>query len=247
MASTQSSLIYIGCAGWTLPVEDQERFPAGNSHLARYAAYFPAAEINSSFHKSHRPATYERWAASVPASFRFSAKLPKTITHEKRLVGCGKLLDQFLGEVGALGPKLGCLLVQMPPSLAYGPQAKRFFTALKNRYTGAVAAEPRHASWFTPEADSTLSSLGIARVAADPAVVPRAAQPGGWPGIAYFRLHGSPRMYYSTYARETLREYATQVRSAAATSKSVWCMFDNTTLGAAVPKAIELLSLTNRT
>lgn len=247
MASRKTAIIYVGCAGWSLPVKDQPRFPAGDSHLERYAAMLPAAEINSSFHKPHRPATYERWAASVPPAFRFSAKLPKTITHEQRLVGCGKLLDRFLGEVGALGPKLGCLLVQLPPSLAYGPQAKRFFASLKNRYAGPIVAEPRHASWFTHEADSALESLRVSRVAADPAVVPQAARPGGWPGLAYFRLHGAPRMYYSAYTDEALRAYATLVRSAAASSKSVWCMFDNTTLGAAVPNAIDFLSLINRT
>jgi uncharacterized protein YecE (DUF72 family) len=72
-------LIRIGCAGWSLPRVEQERFPAAGSHLERYASVFDAVEINSSFHRPHRPATYARWAAAVPSSFRFSVKLPKTI------------------------------------------------------------------------------------------------------------------------------------------------------------------------
>src|SRR5690349_12428290 len=69
--------VRVGCAGWSLPKEHADRFPAEGSHLERYAACFPAVEINSSFYKPHRPTTYARWAASVPPDFRFSVKVPK--------------------------------------------------------------------------------------------------------------------------------------------------------------------------
>src|SRR5436305_3906089 len=95
--------IFIGTAGWSLPRAEQARFPGGSSHLARYAAVFPVAEINSTFHRLHRAATYTRWRESVPAGFRFSAKLPKTITHEQRLRDVGTLLATFLAEASGLG------------------------------------------------------------------------------------------------------------------------------------------------
>ena len=88
----------------------RERFPPGPSLLHRYAAAFPAVEINSSFHRPHRPATYARWASSVPDRFRFSVKLPRAVTHEARLAGTAALVERFLGEVRSLGDRLGVLL-----------------------------------------------------------------------------------------------------------------------------------------
>ncbi|OYU73674.1 MAG: hypothetical protein CFE45_36685, partial [Burkholderiales bacterium PBB5] len=111
--------IRIGCAGWTLPASLQEAFGGDGSHLQRYAQRLNATEINSSFYRVHRPATYARWADSVDASFAFSAKLPKWITHERRLQGCAEPLAGVLSEAAGLGARLGCLLVQLPPSLAF--------------------------------------------------------------------------------------------------------------------------------
>ncbi|RZJ02706.1 MAG: DUF72 domain-containing protein, partial [Haliea sp.] len=148
-----------GCAGWSLPRDTWPAFPANSSHLERYAARFNAVEINSSFYRPHQPATYARWAASVPADFRFAVKLPKTITHIQRLADGGQLLDDFLAQAGALGDKLGCLLVQLPPSLALVPEiAEKFLVDLRARHQGPVAMEPRHASWFTAEADALLAA-----------------------------------------------------------------------------------------
>ena len=159
----------VGCAGWSLPRETWPEFPPDGTHLQRYAARFNAVEINSSFYRPHQPATYARWAESVPAHFRFSAKLPKTITHEKRLRDCQGLLDTFLPQVTSLGEKLGCLLVQLPPSLAFdAASATAFLRELRLRHAGDVALEPRHASWFTPAADDVLKEAKAGRVLADP-------------------------------------------------------------------------------
>jgi uncharacterized protein YecE (DUF72 family) len=229
--------VLIGTAGWSLPHAEQARFPGGASHLARYAAVFPVAEINSTFHRPHRASTYTRWRESVPAAFRFSAKLPKTITHELRLRETDRLLATFLTEAGGLGEKLGCLLVQLPPSLDLdAAEARRFFKALRARTDLPAVCEPRHASWFSASADQVLRDHCIARVAADPARCPGAGQPGGWRGLAYFRLHGSPKMYYSAYSSEYLAALAARLQSEAA-ARPVWCIFDNTTLGAATGNA----------
>src|SRR5881397_2217283 len=109
----------VGCAGWGLHKDVASRFPPDGSQLERYAAVFPAVEINSSFYRPHQPQTYARWAASVPEAFRFSVKLPRTITHDAKLRGIDELLDRFAREAGELGPKLGCVLVQLPPSGAF--------------------------------------------------------------------------------------------------------------------------------
>jgi uncharacterized protein YecE (DUF72 family) len=240
---------WIGSAGWSLPRAEQADFPAAGSHLERYASRFDAVEINSSFHRPHRPATYARWSAAVPASFRFAVKVPKTITHGLRLRQAGDLLETFLAEASGLGDKLGCLLVQLPPSLELEPAAvEGFFAELRSLAPVSpsasilLACEPRHPSWFTPEADDLLRELGVARVAADPARVPEAAEPGGWRGSSYYRLHGSPRTYYSAYSEEYLDALAARLRADAAAGRSVWCIFDNTTLGAATRNALDLRS-----
>jgi uncharacterized protein YecE (DUF72 family) len=235
------SSVRVGCAGWSLPRETWPAFPEAGSHLERYAARLNAAEINSSFYRPHQPATYARWADSVPADFRFSAKLPKTITHEKRLRDCEALLDAFLAQVTALGEKLGCLLVQLPPSLTFdAAPVAAFLRALRQRHGGGVAFEPRHASWFTQPAEALLKSENMARVLADPVMFDEGRAPGGHPGVVYVRLHGSPRMYYSAYAPAVLDALIVRLKLAAASDASVWCIFDNTASGAAVPDALYL-------
>src|SRR6476620_9198879 len=90
--------VYVGCAGWSIPKEHAGRFPAGGSHLERYAGRFNAVEINSSFYRPHRPETYARWAASVPESFQFAVKIPKEMTHTRRLRDVADPLARFLSE-----------------------------------------------------------------------------------------------------------------------------------------------------
>ena len=232
----------IGVAGWSLPKAEQDAFPVEGTHLQRYAARLPAVEINSSFYRPHRPTTYAKWAASVPAGFRFAVKVPRAITHERRLADAEDALDAFLGEATGLGAALGCLLVQLPPSLAYDTAtADAFLDALRARHDGAVALEPRHASWFTPEAARALTTHRVARVGADPARVPEAALPGGWEGLVYHRLHGSPRIYYSDYDAAYLDALAGRLRADVARADAVWCIFDNTALGHATANALALL------
>jgi uncharacterized protein YecE (DUF72 family) len=232
----------VGTAGWSIARSEAEHFPTEGSALERYAAVFGGAEINSSFHRSHRASTWQRWAESVPYDFRFSAKLPKTVTHGQKLVDCADLVAAFLEEVAPLGGKLRVLLVQLPPKLAFDAAvAERFFANLKARSAAAVVCEPRHSSWFEDKADALLARLEVARVAADPAVVPAAAQPGGWRGLDYWRLHGSPAMYRSAYGPERLAPYADAMAEAEAAGRPAWCMFDNTASSAATGDALWLL------
>jgi uncharacterized protein YecE (DUF72 family) len=237
-------MIYIGIAGWSIRRAHADAFGAGESHLQRYATRFNAVEINSSFYRPHKPATYARWAASVPEDFRFAVKMSRTITHDKRLRDAGDELKRFAGEVSALGEKLGPVLIQLPPSLVFTPQlAHDFFADIRTVLPGRLALEPRHASWFTQEAERMLAEFRIARVAADPAVVPQTARPGGWPGLAYWRLHGSPRMYYSAYGPDSLDRLACDLIEHGA---DAWCIFDNTALGAATHNALEIARLIRR-
>jgi uncharacterized protein YecE (DUF72 family) len=231
----------IGTAGWTIPRENSSQASGEGTHLQRYARIFNCAEINSSFHRSHRESTWQRWTESVPEGFLFSVKAPKQFTHVDGLSITKVDLQRFLTEAEALGEKLGPILFQLPPKLAFDRKvATRAFSTLRNLFDGPVVWEPRHPSWFAPEVDSLLTSHRIARVAADPAVVPEAAHPGAFSGLIYYRLHGSPRKYYSSYSDEYLSRFAANLNS---TEGEVWCIFDNTASGAALGNALQLQQL----
>ncbi|MGX9730603.1 DUF72 domain-containing protein [Janthinobacterium aestuarii] len=230
--------VYIGTAGWSISSAAASHFPLDGSHLQRYAQVLPCVEINSSFYRPHQPATYARWADSVPAHFRFSVKLPRSITHERRLRDCAAELDRFAGEVMQLGNKLGCVLVQLPPSLRFETDvAAAFFSALRQRFDGMLACEARHPSWFEQGATELLTMQRITRVRADP--------PAGQPGphvpttnVAYVRLHGSPKIYYSDYPADYLAALAAELH--ASEQADSWCIFDNTAAGAALFNALDL-------
>jgi uncharacterized protein YecE (DUF72 family) len=235
--------LYVGCAGWAIRPEHRELFAPDGSHLERYASRYPAVEINSSFYRPHKPATYARWAETVPAGFSFAVKTPKLLTHERQLLDTGPDLTAFLREASALGPKLGCLLVQLPPGLAYDPRTvETFLTAIRARHRGPIVFEPRHASWFTGAADRRLEAHRVGRVLADPICAEGGEEPGGWGATLYIRLHGSPVMYHSSYDEAYLDRVAARMTAAAQEADAVWCIFDNTARGAATVNALDLLT-----
>jgi uncharacterized protein YecE (DUF72 family) len=235
--------VYIGTAGWSIPRASAHRCASEGTHLDRYARVLPCAEINSSFHRPHPTSTYRKWANGTPPAFRFAVKIPRTITHDLKLRRARAPLTQFLDEIAGLGKKRAPLLVQLPPSLELVPRvANTFFKLLREGYRGPVVCEPRHETWFTPAADALLVRHKIARVAADPARAPGADVPGGWPGIVYYRLHGSPRVYWSKYDPEYIAKLAEALRKVPA-SVDAWCVFDNTASGAAFENACELREL----
>lgn len=230
--------IRIGTAGWQLPAASRGAFGEGAHQLSRYATRLDAVEINSSFYRSHARETYARWAALVPEGFVFSVKLPRSITQHARLVGTDALIDAFAGEVAGLGAMLGRVLVQLPPSLAFDEAvASTFFDALRARFPDtSIACEPRHASWGAPDAEALLRAADIARVAADPPRFASDAQPGG-AGPAYWRWHGSPRLYYDGYDDARLTALAGRL------SAGDWVVFDNTAHGHATANALRLREL----
>ena len=242
-SSQRQSKIFIGTAGWSIPRTVATHFPGEGTHLLRYARVLHCAEINSSFHRPHAAATYARWAASTPAGFRFAVKIPRAITHDRHLPATRPQLERFLEESKGLGSKRGPLLLQLPPSLAFDRRvAARFLDLLRSRFDGGVVCEPRHPTWFAPAAEALLVRHEIARVAADPPPAPGADLPGGWPDRVYYRLHGSPRKYWSRYQADVLARLADGLRRAPS-RVDVWCVFDNTASGAALENAWELTRL----
>lgn len=230
----------VGTAAWSIPKESSAYFPGEDSHLERYARRLRGVEINSSFYRDHLPSTYRRWAAAVPADFRFALKLTRDLTHAQRLRDPEEMLERVWPGPAELGDKLAVILVQLPPSLRFElPVARHFFSALRARFRGGVAFEPRHRSWLAPAALELLRKHEISKVIADPEPCPLAdADAVGDTGLAYYRLHGSPVMYQSDYPPPALAEW--RQRMEASRAREVWGIFDNTTFGYATLNALEL-------
>ncbi len=240
MRSLNLNPVHIGTAGWSIPRAVADLFSGPGLHLERYSRTFKCAEINSSFYRPHRPSTYVRWADSTPEGFLFSVKVPKTITHESALAPTREQLKTFLDEAAHLGNRLGPLLFQLPPKQSFEPApARAFFELFRNVYPrGQAVLEPRHTGWFTPEATRLLQEHRISRVIADPPRAPASTSPSDDP-LIYYRLHGSPRTYYSSYSPEYIRKLASDIATRHA-SRDVWCIFDNTASGAAAENALSL-------
>jgi uncharacterized protein YecE (DUF72 family) len=235
--------VLLGIAGWSVPSAFRSTESSGQSLLGQYAGLFPAVEINTSFYRPHRPATYERWGASVPDQFRFAVKVPKLITHEHGLADCHEEILAFAGAVRGLHRKLGVLLVQLPPSLEFDAHvARNFFRTLKLETAARIACEPRNSTWFTRAADDVFEEFGLARVSADPAPAGCGFRESPTAKFEYLRLHGAPRIYHSAYAPAYLERLASAI-GARPPAFETWCIFDNTASGAAWSNASALLSL----
>jgi uncharacterized protein YecE (DUF72 family) len=239
----------VGTGGWLIPRACGGAIPGSGSHLTRYARRFLVTEIDSTFYRAYPAASYQRWAACVPDEFRFAVKVPREITHVRRLVNARESLEAFLHEVSYLGAKLGPLLIQLPAALQFEAAATReFLGALRRQHDGPVACEPRNATWFSVEAAACLERFAIALVASDPAIHAVAEEPAGWSGLAYYRLHGSPELHTSTYTDAAVAKLAGRLilRTAEPATRQVWCIFDNTRRGAAMPNALTLCDILAR-
>ncbi len=243
MAHDSVEKICIGTAAWTIPKEHKNNFAEIGTHLEKYSKIFNAVEINTSFYKDHKAITYERWAQSVPEHFRFSVKLSKVFTHEQRLKKGQKKLKENLRDILKLDSKLGCILVQLPPSLGFvNEDASKFFAEIRKYYPGPIAFEPRHADWQKDNVLALYEQYCISKVIADPPTTGSGVlhQPSGF---IYFRLHGTPQIYKSNYENNRLVQYASQINKFVTQGQKVWCIFDNTTFGHATGNAISLTEL----
>ncbi len=248
-----SANTFVGIAGWSIAPALAGYFGVGKNHLERYATRFNAVEINSSFYRHHRADTYRRWADSVPTDFRFTVKLSRRFTHELALIlddGARIELRNTLRDIGELGRRMGPLLVQLPPSLAFAPRAaKSFFAELRDSVVGPIAFEPRHPTWRSAAASALIRSQKLTLVRADPSPLFH------WEdyrdlvastSLTYARLHGTPVIYRSEYGENRLHRFAEDLVSARRGSGALWAILDNTALGHAIPDALKLFSILHR-
>lgn len=224
----------IATAAWSIPKKVSDRFAREGSGLTRYASVFAGVEINSTFYRRHKTSTFAHWVESVPDGFLFSVKIPKEVTHTRAMKEIGQPFDTFLEDIAPLGEKRGPLLCQLPPSMAFSANEMAVaFKTMRDSDQGPLVMEVRHKSWASDEAAALLREYAIDRVLADPALVWSVKDFADPP--RYVRLHGKPRVYYSSYTAEEIRSFSTLLEP------DGWCVFDNTASGAAIENALMML------
>jgi uncharacterized protein YecE (DUF72 family) len=207
--------VFVGTCAWSFDDWRDVFYPHAlprNRWLEYYARHFPAVEMDSSFYHMPSAKTVAHWAELTPATFRFCPKLPRTLSHEKRLEDPAPEIAMMRHLADELGPRFGCALLQLPPSFRGRPHEEKMLRAFLRGWPGAIplAIEFRDEGWNTPHAASMLEDRGVAWVWADnlPLDAQNHAGFGFRPVTAahrYVRLLGDFRTKYGSDGRETHR------------------------------------------
>jgi uncharacterized protein YecE (DUF72 family) len=166
----------LGTQGWSYADWAGTMYDAATrpeAYLRSYAEEFRSVEIDSTFYGTPTVERVRKWAASVPEGFSFSCKLPREITHERRMLGSKGLIAEFYDAVRAFGPKLGCVLVQFEAS--YTRDEEPVFRDVLDAFPRDVrtAFEFRDPAWYAPDVQGYLEERGHALAVADAPFVPR--------------------------------------------------------------------------
>ena len=219
--------VWIGTSGWQYddwrgPVYPQ-RLPL-KSWLESYAARFATVESNNAFYRLPERHIFEAWAERTPDDFRMSVKVSRYLTHIKRLRAPAEPVDRFVGRVRGLGPKLGPVLLQLPPQLAY--DRSRLARAL-DRFPDdmRVAVEFRHASWFRDETRRLLEERRVALCLADRrGVLGEIWRTTDW---TYVRFHQGRVRPRPSYGRAALAGWARRLAADWSADEDCWVYFNN--------------------
>ncbi len=229
--------IRVGISGWTYPPWRGQFYPKGlrqKDELSYAASKFRSIEVNGTFYGLQRPESFAAWAAQVPDDFIFSVKAPRFITHIRRLRDVATPVANFLASgVLRLGARLGPILWQVPPSLAFDAELIEAFLALLPHDTQSAAEmaathdarldgrdwvktdaprplrhamEVRHDSFRAPAFVALLRRYGVALVCADTPEWPRLGDVCA--DFIYARLHGSDQLYASGYDEAAIAAWA---------------------------------------
>ncbi len=235
--------IYIGTSGWNYYSFKEIFYPLHlkpKDWLSFYAEHFNTVEVNATFYRLPTLKTFEKWYSETPENFVFSLKVPKVITHIKRLKEVEQELKEFLACISGLKEKAEVLLFQLPPSLKYEPEVwEKFSKILPENYLKVI--EVRNRSFHQEEFINFLKKHNLCLCFSDCA--------GKYPSwyevqtadFLYFRMHGSKKLYVSNYEEEELKELVQKINFYSV--KKVFVYFDNTSLGYAVLNAKRLKEL----
>ncbi|REC63829.1 DUF72 domain-containing protein [Chryseobacterium pennae] len=235
--------LYIGCSGFYNNDWKGSLYPEntpGKDFLSLYTRTFNAVEINSTFYRIPTAKTLLKWHNETHGSFRFFIKIPKTITHQKRLADSKDEITVFCRHIHEhLQQKLSGFLYQFPPSFKHTQEnIDLIINNIDNRFLNVI--EFRHESWWKKEIFDLLKSNNI--------VFSGVSFPGNLPEdiiinhseVIYYRLHGKPVLYKSAYTEGFLNHLA---ESTANTQQTVFIFFNNTWGTAAIENALYLKSI----
>ena len=229
---------HIGCSGWFYWhwrgnfYSDTRRTDGWFRH---YTANFSTVELNAPFYSWPKLARVKSWRRNAPETFRYSVKVNRLITHEKRMVRTRMLVEEFYKFQEILGAKLGCFLFQFPPSYRYTPsRLTSITTQLDPKYRNAV--EFRHRSWWRPAVYRRFRERGLIFCCVSAPRLPDDLITTG--DVIYARLHGRSRWYRHDYTPDEISEWATKIIASGA--REAWIYFDNDRDAFAIKNAREL-------
>jgi uncharacterized protein YecE (DUF72 family) len=230
-------VLIVGTSGWQYKDWKGLFYPPGVAELPFYAAGFMTVELNNSFYRLPSYDTFAQWRSATPADFVFAVKMSRYLTHIKRLRDPAEPVERFLRHACGLGPKLGPVLLQLPPTLPFDKEALHAVLSLFPQSV-QVAVEPRHESWWSSIARSILEKHGAALCWAD-----RRGRPVTplWrtADFGYVRLHEGRANPRPRYGRTALHSWLERIVSAFGTDP-VYVYFNNDPGGAALHDATAL-------
>jgi uncharacterized protein YecE (DUF72 family) len=238
--------VFLGTSGWSYTEWEGPFYEKSEKRKLRaYSRVFRTVEIDSTFYRVPSKGTVMGWLRYSPSDFVFTAKLPKTITHDgmlglKRDVAVA--LDGFLEVMRhlQLGGKLGCLLIQLPPKYDFNLEnLEEFFKLLDPVFRYAV--EFRHLSWMKNETWNLLRKYDVAYTVVDEPLLPPEVHLTT--DFAYFRWHGkgqNPWFDYR-YSKEELESWVPKVQDATGHVKKVYGYFNNHFHGYAPENCLQLI------
>jgi len=232
----------IGCSGFHYKEWKEFFYPAGLAQkdwFKFYCEHFNTIEINASFYKMPTEKSLNKWFEESAEDFLFTMKAPRLITHYKRLNDCKEDINNFYQLVSTgLKEKLGCVLFQFPPSFSFTQERLEKITLLLAPTVKNVV-EFRHSSWWNEEVFNELSAKGI--------IFSGQSYPGSLPETViqtnptiYYRFHGKPLLYKSTYDEVVIQEFAEQIPPAV---EQAFIYFNNTWGTGALQNSKQLLAL----
>jgi uncharacterized protein YecE (DUF72 family) len=239
-------LLWVGTSGWQYRHWDGNFYPdeiAQREWLGFYSARFRIVEVNNTFYNLPAASTFEKWRAETPADFVVAVKMSRYLTHLKRLLDPEEPVQRFLDRALQLRPKLGPVLVQLPPRFEAAPE--RLEAALRCFPREVrVAVEFRDDSWYRDDVRELLERFGAALVLADS---PRRRQPfwrtADWGFVRFHEGRASPRPCYGERALESWAERIAEMWPASA---DVYAFFNNDPRGCAVRDAVVFAGLAAR-
>lgn len=234
----------IGCSGFYYREWKNIFYPQGlaqKNWFAFYAQHFNTLELNVTFYRFPTLSLFQKWHQTSPDDFLFAVKVPKIITHQKKLVDTQDLLHQFYNIVAeGLGEKTGPILFQLPPSFAYTEERlEMLLQQVSPHFTNVV--EFRNNSWWRPNVVAALQQQDVSFCGVSFPGLPDDVMISGT--TVYYRFHGVPKLYYSEYEETFLQKIVADIKAAPGVEK-VFLLFNNTASAAALQNAKTAQQLT---